>query len=205
MAVFRFDCGRVMITLVRSLLNLGIARLVRRKLCVDVGLGTRLRWLRLLTQKHGNLRVGNNSFINCRIDFDGPLGQVQVGGRCFIGASHLVCREKITIGGDVIISWGVTIVDHNSHAVEWPHRINDVTDWMRGKKSWSHVDVRPVEIRDKVWIGFGATILKGVVVNEGAVIGAGSVATRDVPAYTVVAGNPARMVRQIEDNVHANN
>jgi acetyltransferase-like isoleucine patch superfamily enzyme len=54
----------------------------------------------------------------------------------------------------------------------------------------------PVRIGDRVWIGARATILKGVRVGEGAVIGAGSVVTRDVPARALVAGNPARVVRE---------
>lgn len=183
----------------RALLALA-ALLVRRRIDVETGAGTRVRWTSLLGQRAGHLRVGNGSIVNCRIDFDGPGGEVKIGHRCFIGASHLVCREKITLGDDVIISWGVTVVDHNSHALDWAHRRNDVADWAQGKKDWSPVDVRPVMIHDKVWIGFGATILKGVVIGEGAVVGAGSMVTRDVPAHTVVAGNPARPVKRIDEN-----
>lgn len=174
---------------------------VRRRIDVEVGHGTRMRWTSLLGQQAGRLRVGQGCILNCRIDFDGPEGEVRIGSRCFIGASHLVCRERITLGDDVIISWGVNVVDHNSHALDWEHRRTDVSDWARGEKDWRHVDVRPVVIGDKVWIGFGATILKGVVIGEGAVIGAGSVVTCDVPANTVVAGNPARPVKRINDNV----
>lgn len=189
-----------MITLLRRALHALAARLVRRRLHVEVGEGSRVRWTSLLGQRAGHLRVGQSSIVNCRIDFDGREGQVQIGDRCFIGVSHLVCREKITLGDDVIISWGVTVVDHNSHALDWEHRRNDVTDWARGEKDWRHVDIRPVVIHDKVWIGFGASILKGVVIGEGAVIGAGSMVTRDVPAYTVVAGNPARPIKRINEN-----
>lgn len=189
-----------MMAWVRSALHALAAQLVKRRLDVQVGPGTRIRWLRLLGQRGGRLRVGQGSIVNCRIDFDGPQGHVQIGDRCFIGASHLVCREGITLGDDVIISWGVTVVDHNSHALQWAHRRDDVANWAKGHKDWSQVDVRPVRIHDKVWIGFGATILKGVVVGEGAVIGAGSMVTRDVPAYCVVAGNPARIIKRIDEN-----
>jgi galactoside O-acetyltransferase len=186
--------------LIRRLLDSIFAYQVKRRLDVDVKSGSHVRWIRLLGQKVGSLNIGYGSIVNCRIDFDGSKGEVLIGDRCFIGASHLVCREKITIGNDVIISWGVTVVDHNSHSLEWSHRKHDVADWMCGEKDWSHVDVRPIEICDKVWIGFGATILKGVVIGEGAVIGAGSMVTRDVPAYTVVAGNPARPIRKIDES-----
>jgi acetyltransferase-like isoleucine patch superfamily enzyme len=189
-----------MIALLRLALQALAARLVQRRLDVQLGTGTRVRWTSLLGQRVGRLRVGQSSIVNCRIDFDGPDGEVRIGDRCFIGASHLVCRERITLGDDVIISWGVTVVDHNSHALDWEHRRNDVADWARGKKDWRYVDIRPVEIHDKVWIGFGATLLKGVVIGEGAVIGAGSIVTRDVPAHTVVVGNPAQPVKRINEN-----
>ena len=52
----------------------------------------------------------------------------------------------------------------------------------------------------KVWIGFNAIILKGVTIGEGAVVGAGSVVTKDVLPWTVVAGNPARLIREISEN-----
>jgi galactoside O-acetyltransferase len=60
------------------------------------------------------------------------------------------------------------------------------------------VKILPVLISDKVWVGFGASILKGVRIGEGAVIAANSVVTRDVRPYTVVAGNPAKTIREIK-------
>lgn len=173
---------------------------VKRRIQVSTGQHTQVRWLGLIGQSAGQLVIGDQCIINCRIGFDGTSGRVEIGDRCFIGASHLVCRERITIGDDVIISWGVTVVDHNSHALEWEHRRSDVVEWAQGKKEWTHVAVRPVVIRDKVWIGFGATILKGVEIGEGAVIGAGTVVTKNVEAYTAVAGNPAKVVKRIKEN-----
>jgi galactoside O-acetyltransferase len=89
------------------------------------------------------------------------------------------------------------VVDHDSHALDWNERASDVADWAGGRKDWARVRRASVVIEDKTWIGFGACILKGVRVGEGAVVGAMSVVTRDVPAYTVVAGNPARVVRKL--------
>lgn len=174
-----------------------VGYIVRQRTDVQVGTGSSVRWWRL-GARMGRLRIGSGSIIRCRIDFDSPLGEVLVGDRCYLGASHLVCHTSIWIGDDVIMSWGVTVVDHDSHALNSAERQHDVADWMRGHKRWDVVAVRPVRIGDKAWIGFGASILKGVSIGEGAVVGANAVVTRDVLPYTVVAGNPARVVRQLE-------
>ena len=61
------------------------------------------------------------------------------------------------------------------------------------------ITCKPVRICRKAWIGAGATILPGVTVGENAVVGAGSVVTRDVPPMTIVAGNPAKIIRKIDE------
>lgn len=167
---------------------------------VQVGAGSVVRWGRLHTHRKGQVRIGVRSMVLCRVDFDGPSGRVHIGDRCYLGASHLVCHTSITIGDDVIMSWGVTVVDHDSHSPNWSERASDVSDWMKGRKNWEHVKVAPVVIGDKAWIGFGASILKGVAVGEAAVVAARSVVTRDVPPHCVVAGNPARVVRHLDPN-----
>lgn len=178
-------------------LNSIVGVIIRRRKTVTVGDGAVVRWWGL--KSHGGIvRIGAQAIVKCRIDFDHPSGEVIIGERCYIGASHLVCHTRITIGDDVIISWGVTIVDHDSHALDWAKRKDDVENWHSMNKHWEHVPIAPVRIGNKVWIGFGASILKGVEVGEGAVIGARSVVTRDVPPYSVVVGNPARVVRRLQ-------
>ena len=173
---------------------------VRQRTDVQFGSGSFIRWWGL-GARSGRVRIGSGSIVRCRIDFDSPRGEVRIGDRCYLGASHIVCHTGITIGDDVIVSWGVTIVDHDSHSIDWDARKHDVADWMRGEKRWEAIKVKPVHIGNRVWIGFGASILKGVVVGDGAVIAAKAVVTRDVLPNVVVAGNPARTVRQIVSGI----
>jgi acetyltransferase-like isoleucine patch superfamily enzyme len=174
-----------------------IALWVKRRAKVKVHTSSRINWWALRSARGGRLDFGAASIVNCRVLFDSSTGAVRIGKGCYLGASLLVCHTGITIGDDVIISWGVTIVDHDSHTLDWGGRSRDVADWMQGRKDWSRIAIRPVRIDDKVWIGFGASILKGVRIGEGAVVAAQSVVTRDVPPYSLVAGNPARVIREI--------
>ena len=146
------------------------------------------------------LSIGSGSIVEAAIIFDRPGGSIRIGDRTFVGASTFVCAEHIEVGDDILISWGCTIVDHNSHALAWKDRSQDVANWYEGKKDWTAVERAAVRIGNKAWIGFNAIILKGVSIGEGAIVGAGSVVTRDVPAFTVVAGNPARPIRELEEH-----
>lgn len=156
--------------------------------------------------KSGRVEIGNNCTLECSFIFESTEEHIKVGDRTSIGDSTLISRNEIEIGNDVIISWCCWIYDHNSHSVAWQDRLEDShviaasknTHELLKNKDWSHVDSAPIRICDKVWIGFNAVILKGVTIGEGAVVGAGSVVTKDVPPYAVVAGNPARVVRQME-------
>lgn len=164
----------------------------------QIGSGSALALRSLRGARAKGVSIGANSILACRFSLDRPTAKIAIGNRCYIGASHLVAAESITIEDDVIVSWGVTVVDHNSHALDWADRSNDVTDWQRGAKDWSKVVSRPVVLKQRCWIGFNVAILKGVTIGEGAIVGACSVVTKDVPPYTVVAGNPARVIKEVK-------
>jgi len=180
-------------------LRLFLERQARRRLrsYVSLGRGSRATHKKIVVQEGCSIAIGDDSLIDAGISFDKPDARVTIGNRTFIGASSLVCAQSIVIGDDVMIAWGSTLVDHNSHALSWSERRDDVVNWGRGVKDWSFVKTAPVVVRDKAWIGFNCIILKGVTIGEGAIVGAGSVVTKDVPPYTVVAGNPARTVREL--------
>lgn len=181
-------------TVVRRFLA-GIARIrLAGKVSLALGARSRIRLDLVTSTPNCAVSVGDDCIINARLSFDRSGAQFRCGSRCYIGASHIVMAERVELGDDVVISWGVSIVDHNSHSLEWSERAADVMDWHSGKKDWRNVKIAPVTIHDKVWIGFNAIILKGVTIGEGAVIAAGAVVTRDVAPYTVVGGNPARAI-----------
>jgi acetyltransferase-like isoleucine patch superfamily enzyme len=166
---------------------------------VNAGSGTKMDIRSVRTARRGNHTIGENCILNCYFSFDRPEAQITIGRGSYIGNSHLVAAEHIIIGNDVVISWDTTIVDHNSHSLDWRQRANDVAEWHQGKKNWSGVGILPVTIEDNVWIGFGVTILKGVTIGKGAVVGAASVVTKDVAPFTVVAGVPAKKIRDLSE------
>ena len=115
------------------------------------------------------------------IDYGKP---VTIGKRCFIQqCCTFFGRGGITVGNDVFIGPKVNLITIN-HDVDPDNR--------------SATYGRPIKIEDKVWIGINSTILRGVTLGYGAIVGANSVVTKDVPPMTVVAGNPARIIKRIE-------
>lgn len=115
--------------------------------------------------------------------------EIHIGERCHFGDYvHITAINHITIGNDVLTGRWVTITD-NSHGA------TDLDTLHTAPIDRHLVSKGPVVIGDKVWIGDKATILPGVTIGEGAIIAANAVVTKDVPAYTVVAGNPAKTVK----------
>lgn len=165
---------------------------------LDIDKTAQLRSYSLHPTNGSKFLLGEQSIFAGRLAMDRNGASVRIGPRTFIGRGLLVAAQSIDIGADVLLSWNVTIVDHQSHSIEFAKRADDVANWLTGKKDWSHVTIASVRICDKVWIGFGASILPGVTIGEGAIVGAASVVTRDVEPWTVVAGNPAREIRKLE-------
>lgn len=111
---------------------------------------------------------------------------VRVAGTLSLGSGyaadgvHIDCHQAVTIGHGVAIAKEAVIMDTDHHMIT------------------NRAMTAPVTIGDHVWIGARAIVLKGVTIGDGAIVAAGAVVTRDVPARTIVAGNPARAVRTAE-------
>lgn len=167
----------------------------------NVGSLTQLSYFTLFRSGNSQVEIGDESIIHCRFGLDRADAVISIGSRTFIGRSNIVAASKVTIGNNVLISWGVNIVDHDSHSMEFQFRQNDVKDLLIGKKNWSNIKVAPVVIEDGVWIGFNASILKGVTVGERSIIAAGSLVTKDVPPATLVAGSPAKVIKVLNEDL----
>jgi acetyltransferase-like isoleucine patch superfamily enzyme/GT2 family glycosyltransferase len=151
------------------------------------------------------IKIGRDCVINGHFVIENKNGSINIGDRTFIGGGLFISINDIKIGNDVMFSWGCTVIDNNAHSLDWRDRKSDVIDWKKGieegtlgkYKDWSKVISAPVKVCDKAWISFNVIILKGVTIGEGAVVAAGSVVTKDVLPYTLVAGNPARFIRNV--------
>jgi acetyltransferase-like isoleucine patch superfamily enzyme len=186
--------------LLRTLAEMFARHSVESRSSVTVAASARVNWRGIVARPPARLVIGDASIFDGSIASDREGSCVLIGQRTFIGNSTLVTAERIEIGSDVLISWGCTIVDHDSHHVEWARRRGDVDAYRNGQKNWEGIAVRPVHIADKAWIGFNVIILKGVKIGEGAVVAAGSVVTRDVAPFMLVGGNPARPIRRVEES-----
>jgi acetyltransferase-like isoleucine patch superfamily enzyme len=142
------------------------------------------------------VQVGSNSTLDGVHLALGEKGRVLVGDWSHLSSVMLLCEEQITIGSYVAIGWNTALADTDFHPLAPAARQQDaiacspIADGSRRPPVVS----RPIIIEDDVWIGPCVTILKGVRVGRGAVIEAGSLITRDVPAGARVMGNPAKVV-----------
>ena len=115
-----------------------------------------------------------------------PQAVIQIGHRVVLHGTRLGCCQRIEVAENCLLA-DARLFDTDFHALE-----------SAGRHRWHTAGVtKPVMIGPDVWIGAGAMILKGVSIGAHAVVGAGSVVTRDVPPWAVVAGNPARVVKQL--------
>ncbi len=133
---------------------------------VHLGMGT------ILWAPH-QLTVGSDVYIgkNCTLEVDGKIG------------NYVLIANQVGLIG----RW-----DHDCRAVGVPARY---APWI-GDRNYSKTDNASITVEDDVWIGFGAIVLSGVRIGRGAIVAAGSVVTRDVPPYAIVAGVPAKVCGQ---------
>jgi acetyltransferase-like isoleucine patch superfamily enzyme len=109
----------------------------------------------------------------------GPHGIVRLGEYALVNGARIICDAAIEIGSYSLVSWDVVLMDTYRGAAV------------------GAADVHPIRIGRNSWVGFGACVLPGVTIGDGSIVASRSVVAADVPAYVVVAGNPARVVRDL--------
>jgi acetyltransferase-like isoleucine patch superfamily enzyme len=115
-----------------------------------------------------------------------------------INVAWFVCDDRIDVGDHVLISWNAVLMDTYRFASDPRRRQAQLERFWRDRIEADDATARPIRIGNAAWIGFDSVILPGVTIGEGSVVGCRSVVRDDVPPYTIVAGNPARVVRRIE-------
>jgi acetyltransferase-like isoleucine patch superfamily enzyme len=131
----------------------------------------------------------------------GVNGSCSIGDFTLVNGALIMAEERIEIGSYCLISWNVGIADSDFHPLEPAQRLIDaeaLAPFFKDRPPRPKLRTAPVIISDNVWIGMNATILKGVTIGENSVVAAGSVVTKSVPANTVVAGNPAVIVKKLD-------
>lgn len=156
-----------------------------------------MSWQRIAPDVEFGRDVVVADFVNlygCRIGDEtriGPFVEIQrnvvVGRRCKVSSHSFLC-EGITLEDEVFVGHGAIFVNDR-----FP-RATTETGQLQGARDWT---CEPTLVKRRASIGSGATILCGLTIGAEAVVGAGSVVTHDVPDRVIVAGNPARVVRQL--------
>lgn len=141
--------------------------------------------------------LGSGTYVRGELLIYAHGGKIQIGEYCYVGENTKIwSASSITIGNRVLIAHGVNIHDNISHPKDATLRHQHFLQITSTGHPKNHVDLSeaPILIEDDAWIGFNASIMRGVRVGKGAIVGACAFVSKDVPDYTIVAGNPAQPI-----------
>lgn len=148
-----------------------------------------------------SIQIGEGTHIRGEILTFAFGGEISIGSNTYIGeGTRIWSAEKILIGNNVLISHNCNIIDTDSHEIDHIQRAEGFRNIVNGGHSIvkGNVETSPIVLGDYVWLSYNVNVLKGVVIGEGAIVGAGSVVTKNVDPFTVVAGNPAVVIRKLK-------
>ena len=149
------------------------------------------RYSRIDVMPFNQFILGANSTIEDFCTVNNGVGDVIIGDRSRIGMSNVLIGP-VTIGNDVILAQNIVLSGLN-------HGYEDISKPI----SKQPVTKKKIILEDEVWIGANSVIVAGVTVGKHAVVAAGSIVTKNVPPYTVVAGNPAKVVKQFNPETNS--
>src|SRR5437773_2712420 len=129
----------------------------------------------------------------------GENGHCTIGDFTLLNGALIMAEEKIEIGAYCLVSWGVGMADSDFHPLEPAQRLIDaqaLAPYFKDRPPRPKLKTAPVKSCENVWIGMNDMILKGVTIGDNSIVAAGAVVTKSIPANTIVAGNPAAVVRK---------
>ena len=147
------------------------------------------------------IEIGAASSIYLGVMFDlGKNARVKIGDYVLMNGARIICDTEISIGDHCLISWNVVLMDTRRLPMNPDLRraVLQQVPLSDPRRAIADSESSPIRIGPNVWIGFDCCVLPGVSIGQGAIVGARSVVTSDVPDYTVVAGNPARVIRKLD-------
>jgi len=149
------------------------------------------------TGDNTKIQIGENCLVRGSLLVYNHGGNITIGDDCFIGEdTRIWSASKISIGSRVLISHNVNVHDNNSHPLSSNERHVDFREIFKsGLREKANYNEKPIVIEDDVWIGFNSTIMKGVRIGRGAIIGACTLITEDVAPFSIMAGNPPRLIK----------
>ncbi len=149
--------------------------------------------------KSETIKIGANSLVQGELLTFAHDGQIEIGEWCFIGeGARIWSAKRINIGDRVLISHNVNIFDSLTHPLGASARHEQFRKIATsGHPKGVDLGEKVITVCSDVLIGANSIILRGVTLGKGSIIGAGSVVTRDVAPYVIVAGNPARVIREL--------
>jgi acetyltransferase-like isoleucine patch superfamily enzyme len=141
---------------------------------------------------------GASTYLGTMFDV-GPQGRVRLGDYALVHGARIICDSDISIGDYALISWNVVLMDTYRLPMDPSERRRELklVPTHIPRVTATDVSAKPIRIERNVWLGFETCVLPGVTIGEGAIVGAKSVVSEDVPPFTVVAGNPARAIRRL--------
>jgi len=162
--------------------------------CARVGRRLNLEGVPPLIIGNGRIEVGDDVQIGSPCTWDvGPHAELIIGNRVSLNYRGSVSAAKsVRIGDDTLLAGDVAIFDNTNHPVSPARRL--------ARKPITSAEVAPVVIGRNVWVGVHCIIMRGVTIGDNSVVAAGSVVTKSVPPNTLVAGNPAAPIRQLNDD-----
>ena len=150
------------------------------------GRGSKIYWnVRMDTPPYRRFWLGRKSVIESYCCINNAVGDVTIGDNTRIGI-HCTLIGPVCIGDNVNLAQGITVTALNHNFADTSRRIDE-----------QGISTNSVVIGDDVWIGANAVILPGVTIGRHVVVAAGAVVTKDVPSYCVVAGVPAKVIKEL--------